>query len=162
MFNKDKFSNILKTIVNNYDSITDFTNNAGVDRSYISKYINKRISSPPHPKILSRIAVASKGETTYEELMKICGYYENEVKRMNEEEQLKYSGDPKYLELCYPNKDKETKIQETNSQIQRLNNLRDDLQKQLENLKEWENESKRKIREAIEYIQKEILSYKSS
>ena len=159
MFDIDKFSDILKTIVSKYNSITNFADTAGVGRSYISKYINKRIKVPPQPRVLSKIAATSKGETTYEELMKICGYYEDEVKRMNEEEQLKYNGDPKYLELCYPNDTEEQRIKKTNLQIDRLNNLKDALQQQLNNLFDWETQSKIKLRNQIEETENEIKCF---
>ena len=74
MFNKDFFENILKKINDEYPSMTEFAKQASLDRSYISKYINKKLSNPPTPKILSGISNASKGITTYDELMKICGY----------------------------------------------------------------------------------------
>ena len=44
-------------------------------RSYLSRAINEKLDNPPTPKILSKIAKASNGITTYEELMNICGYY---------------------------------------------------------------------------------------
>lgn len=75
MFNKDFFANILKKINDEYPSMTEFAKQASLDRSYISKYINKKLSNPPTPKILSGISSASKGITTYDELMKICGYF---------------------------------------------------------------------------------------
>lgn len=74
MFDKDLFSNILKKINDEYSSMTEFAKKASLDRSYISKYINKRLTNPPTPKILAGIANASKGLTSYDELMKICGY----------------------------------------------------------------------------------------
>lgn len=74
MFNKEKFSEILLNIVNQYESISDFANTSKVGRSYLSKYINGKISSPPSPKVLNKIANYSKGLITYEELMIICGH----------------------------------------------------------------------------------------
>ena len=84
MFNQDKFANILKKINESYDTMTDFGKSASFDRTYISKYINKKLSNPPTPKILEKIAKASKGITTYSELMQICGYinineYDSEI-----------------------------------------------------------------------------------
>lgn len=78
MFNKVDFANILKKINNEYDSMTEFAKVASLDRSYISKYIHKKLNNPPTPKILSGIANASKGITTYQELMQICGYISKE------------------------------------------------------------------------------------
>lgn len=74
MFNKEKFSEILKKIYNTFDNQRDFADATGVNRGYLSRYMNMKISNPPSPKILINIANASKGITTYDELMGICGY----------------------------------------------------------------------------------------
>lgn len=74
MFNLNKFSEILRKINDSYDTMSDFGKNASFDRSYISKYINKKLNNPPSPKILEKIAKASHGITTYDELMQVCGY----------------------------------------------------------------------------------------
>ena len=79
MFNQDKFSKILNKINSTYSTMTDFGNKASFDRTYISKYINKKLENPPTPKILEKIAIASNGITTYEELMQICGYSEKTI-----------------------------------------------------------------------------------
>ena len=74
MFDQNKFASILKEINETYNTMTDFGKSASFDRTYISKYINKKLSNPPTPKILEKIAKASNGVTTYSELMDICGY----------------------------------------------------------------------------------------
>lgn len=74
-FDKEKFSIILKNISSLYDNQREFAKKADVNRTYISRYINLNIKNPPTPKVLERIAESSKGITTYEELMDICGYY---------------------------------------------------------------------------------------
>lgn len=74
-FDKEKFSNILYKISTLYSNTSEFARQVDFDRSYISKYIHKKLNNPPTPKILKEIASASKGITTYEELMNICGYF---------------------------------------------------------------------------------------
>lgn len=74
MFNKEKFSNILIEINKSYNNMTEFAKIADFDRTYISKYIHKKLDNPPTPKILMGIANASKGQFNYYELMNICGY----------------------------------------------------------------------------------------
>ena len=74
MFYKDKFSNILKQIKETYNSQEEFARYSGVGRTYISQYMNGNLDTPPKPKILEKIANSSKGITTYDELMQICGY----------------------------------------------------------------------------------------
>lgn len=75
MFDIDKFSSILENINLKYDTMSEFGKKASFDRTYISKYINKKLKNPPTPKILKKIADNSKGVTTYEELMEVCGYF---------------------------------------------------------------------------------------
>lgn len=74
MFNQDKFAEILNKINSTYNSMTEFAEKASFDRTYISKYINKKLKNPPSPKILEKLANASNGVTTYYELMSICDY----------------------------------------------------------------------------------------
>lgn len=74
MFNKIKLANILSNINSNYNTMTEFAKAANFNRTYISKYIHQRLDNPPSPKILQKIADTSKGLTTYNELMQICGY----------------------------------------------------------------------------------------
>ncbi len=74
MFDKEKFSDILIKIKDLYGSVRKFSDICDFNRNSISLYINKKPDSPPTPKILQKIADASKGITTYRELMIICGY----------------------------------------------------------------------------------------
>lgn len=74
MFEQKKFSEILNKIVELYGSTVALASSAHVGRSYLSKYINMKIPSPPTPKILEKIAEASRGITNYDELMQVCGY----------------------------------------------------------------------------------------
>ncbi len=76
-FNKEFFSMILTEIYSKYPNQRSFAKMANINRTYISKYINKKICVPPSAKILRRLAKASKGITTYQELMQICGYLEH-------------------------------------------------------------------------------------
>ena len=74
MFKKVDFANILKKINSLYENQTQFANASGVNRTYLSQYMNLKLDTPPSPKILKGIANASKGLTTYDDLMKICDY----------------------------------------------------------------------------------------
>ena len=74
MFNIVDFANILKKINSLYENQTQFANASGVNRTYLSQYMNLKLDTPPSPKILKGIANASKGLTTYDDLMKICDY----------------------------------------------------------------------------------------
>lgn len=74
MFDKINFAKILKEINEMYENQTYFAVASGVNRTYLSQYMNMKLDSPPTPKILMGIANASKGVTTYEELMQLCGY----------------------------------------------------------------------------------------
>lgn len=72
MFDKDKFSKILREIISQYDSISEFTKESSLDRTYISKCINKKLNSPPSPNILRKIS--NNSNYNYIILMQVCGY----------------------------------------------------------------------------------------
>ena len=74
MFHKEDFANIIKKIKNEYDSQVEFSEKTDVGRTYLSQYMNMKIDKPPKPEILRKLADNSKGVTTYEELMEVCGY----------------------------------------------------------------------------------------
>ena len=74
MLNDEKLYIILDNILSRYETITELSKISGIDRGYLSRFINKKLPSPPSPKILKKLANASKGVTTYEELMQLCGY----------------------------------------------------------------------------------------
>lgn len=74
MLNDEKLYIILDNILSRYETITELSKISGIDRGYLSRFINKKLPSPPSPKILKKLANASKGVTTYEELMVLCGY----------------------------------------------------------------------------------------
>ena len=82
MFKEKEFSDVLQKIISAYDSITEFSEASEVNRTYLSKYINKKLDNPPTPKILEKIADNSKSITTYEELMQICGYTEESIEEV--------------------------------------------------------------------------------
>lgn len=74
MFNKNEFAKILQKIVSQYDSISSFTEKSSLDRTYISKCINKKLEHPPSPNILRKISNNSNNITNYIILMYTCGY----------------------------------------------------------------------------------------
>lgn len=80
MFDKNKFAHILKNINETYNSQRDFAKKSGINRTYLSQYMNMKLNEPPMPKILKKLAESSNNITTYEELMEICGYTNNMFK----------------------------------------------------------------------------------
>lgn len=76
MFDKAKFGQVLKNITETYDSQREFSKKSGINRTYLSQYMNMKLDEPPKPKILEKLANASHGITNYNILMEICGYIE--------------------------------------------------------------------------------------
>lgn len=74
MFDKSKFAQILKNISETYDSQRDFSKKSEINRTYLSQYMNMKLDEPPKPKILKKLADSSNGIISYNELMEICGY----------------------------------------------------------------------------------------
>ena len=79
MFDKNKFAQILKNINETYNSQRDFSKKSEINRTYLSQYMNMKLDDPPKPKILDKLAKASNGLISYEDLMKICGYINNDL-----------------------------------------------------------------------------------
>jgi len=79
MFDKKQFALLLKKAIGN-NSIRNFASQANIDRSHLSKHLNKKFPTPYQPEKLQRIADASEGRVTYEELMMASGY----IKSKNE------------------------------------------------------------------------------
>lgn len=112
-FDKEKFSNVLSQIYNKYSNQREFSKKANINRTYISKYINKKIQVPPSAKILRRVAKASKGIITYQDLMYICGYLNNNETIIIHKNKSKLE---QILELANG-----LSLQETNYLIKKLN-----------------------------------------
>ena len=74
MFDKNKFSILIKEILSNYDNQREFAKYNKISRSFISGYMNLKNEKPPKPETLQKLADASKGSVTYSELMQACGY----------------------------------------------------------------------------------------
>lgn len=74
MFNKNKFAEILQEVISQYDSISNFAEKSSLDRTYISKYVNKKLEHPPSPDVLKKISNNSKNITNYITLMYVCDY----------------------------------------------------------------------------------------
>lgn len=83
MFDKKKFANIIEKIKNEYENQEKFSDASGINRTYLSQYMNMRIQEAPTPSTLYKLASASKGITTYDELLIICGYNEHRKLEMN-------------------------------------------------------------------------------
>lgn len=75
MFDKETFSKIIQDIISKYESQREFAKKSTINRTYLSQYINTKLDKPPKPDILKKIADNSKGVTTYDELMEVCGYF---------------------------------------------------------------------------------------
>jgi transcriptional regulator with XRE-family HTH domain len=75
MFNKKTFKQLLLKAIGT-KTITDYAKETGVNRTYISKYINEKLDSPPTPDIIKRLA-CNTNEVTYELLMSAAGHLNN-------------------------------------------------------------------------------------
>lgn len=75
MFQKIKFKDQLQSLIGN-QTIKDFADITGMNRTYLSKYLNLRLDKPPSPSLLKTIA---NNVVTYEELMVSCGYLQSQT-----------------------------------------------------------------------------------
>ena len=110
MFDKNEFARILKNISETYNNQRDFAKKSGINRTYLSQYINMKLDKPPKPEILEKLANASNNITTYSELMIVCGYMTDEFKEFTNLSR-KLSKNKAYIN-CY-NLLSETKLSKT-------------------------------------------------
>jgi transcriptional regulator with XRE-family HTH domain len=73
MFDKEKFKELLIKATGERTQ-EEFAELCGVNRTYISKYLNMRLDNPPSPNILKRIALNAWNDVTYEQLMDAAGH----------------------------------------------------------------------------------------
>lgn len=113
MFEKVKFAQIIKEILETYDNQRDFSKKSEINRTYLSQYMNMKLDEPPKPKMLEKLAKASNGITSYNELMKICGYiddnYYYNLHSLNDEQ--------KEIDFYYANKLKSLSLSKEEKEI---------------------------------------------
>lgn len=154
MFNDKKFSEILTKIKEYYGSISDFANAADVGRSYLSKYINNRLPSPPTPKILEKIAEASNGITNYDELMQVCGYLNTSSKEIAIQNIFK-EFENKIDLLNIPNLDKDFIFNQLSLQDEKDNTVLNKISKYIET-NYGTNEKSKKLFDILSIIDRKI------
>lgn len=79
MFEKATFKIQLEKLINERTT-TQFSEETGFNRTYLSKYLNLKLNRPPSPHLLKAIAGP---EVSYEELMITCGYLDKNNKCNN-------------------------------------------------------------------------------
>lgn len=84
MFDKNKFAKVIKDIKETYNSQEEFAKKSTIGRTYLSQYMNIKLDKPPKPEILERLANASNGVVSYEDLMIMCGYLKNEYENYSD------------------------------------------------------------------------------
>ncbi|KXS37986.1 MAG: hypothetical protein AWU54_2248 [Candidatus Frackibacter sp. T328-2] len=106
MFNKERFKNLIKKAQGDRTQ-REFAKDSGVNRTYISKIINKKLDSPPNPEILKELSKVAQNNVTYQDLMEAAGYLESVlIDEIKSEEEKKIemirqavSDDPELLEM---------------------------------------------------------------
>ena len=76
VFDKDRFADFLKKAIGDRTT-TDYADLTGVNRTYISKLLNKKLLSPPSPGIIKGLASNAYHNISYEDLMITAGYLPN-------------------------------------------------------------------------------------
>jgi len=83
VFDKRRFANLLKEAIGDRTT-PKYADLTGVNRTYISKLLNEKLSSPPSPKIIKRLASDAYNNLLYEDLMDAAGYLDHQetIQRM--------------------------------------------------------------------------------
>ncbi|EKQ55420.1 MULTISPECIES: S24 family peptidase [unclassified Clostridium] len=74
MFNKEKFSELLKASIGANRSITDFSKECGVARPYISKFLNCKLEKAPSPEIIRKFSSVAYNNIKEADLLLAAGY----------------------------------------------------------------------------------------
>lgn len=110
MFDKNKFAQIIKNIKETYISQEEFSKKSGIGRTYLSQYMNIKLDDPPKPKTLEKLAIASHGDVTYEQLMEICGYIDKNNSNDINNELISLYEKLSNIENIYENKQEELEL----------------------------------------------------
>ena len=74
--NYDELIKLIKKAQGN-KTLNQFALGSGVNAGHLSRILNGNFKNPPSPETLKKIANNSRGEITYEELLKASGYIED-------------------------------------------------------------------------------------
>jgi len=74
MFDKERFSELLKNAIGSNRSITDFSKQCNVARPYISKFLNCKLDKAPSPEIIKKIAASAANDVSEVHLLLAAGY----------------------------------------------------------------------------------------
>lgn len=97
MFDKENFKFLIEKAMGNR-KISQYAEDSGVNRTYLSKYINQRLDNPPTPDILKRLSNSAHNNVTYNQLMMAAGYITtNDKKSKNIKQSQKYTTEDKEL-----------------------------------------------------------------
>lgn len=73
-FNKDCFTNLMKCAKGPARSKAVFAQECGLSVGYISKCFNNKLTTPPNPNTLEKIALHAVGGVDFVDLLEACGY----------------------------------------------------------------------------------------
>jgi len=73
VFDKDKFADLLKKAIGDRTA-TVYADLVDVNRTYISKLLNKKLPNPPGPEIIKKLASKAYHNITYEDFMVAAGW----------------------------------------------------------------------------------------
>ncbi len=83
MFNKEKFSELLKSSIGANRSITDFSKECGVARPYISKFLNCKLEKAPSPEIIKKFSSVAYNNIKEADLLDAAGYEISDIDHFN-------------------------------------------------------------------------------
>lgn len=94
MFDKEKFSELLKAAIGVNRSITDFSKECRVTRPYISKFLNCKLDKAPSPEIIRKFSSAAYNNIKESDLLIAAGYKISDLDHFNLIFEAAIEGDP--------------------------------------------------------------------
>ncbi|MBO5475561.1 MAG: helix-turn-helix transcriptional regulator [Bacilli bacterium] len=84
---KEKYADLIKLIekAQGNKTLNQFALASGVNAGHLSRILNGNFKNPPSPDLLKKIANNSRGEVSYEELLKASGYIDDDILKKKED-----------------------------------------------------------------------------
>ncbi|QKY69441.1 DNA-binding protein [Lentibacillus sp. CBA3610] len=128
-FDKDLFGDLLNAAKGNR-SINNYAQQSGVDSAHISRFIRGKVSNPPTPSTIERLANVAQNNISYQSLMIAAGHIDADHKHSPN----KSTGDPsdyheelKIKENQNKNYDADADTKEEKDIAKRMKQIREDL-----------------------------------
>ncbi len=73
LFDKERFGQLIEKAIGTR-TITEYSISCGINLTYVSKYVNRKLPKPPSVQVIRKMATKAQNGVTYREFMDAAGY----------------------------------------------------------------------------------------